>query len=486
MFFPKSGLSFNGQGAVNHARNFYNSMEDAYKDIHGIILTPICPYCNINTLQFKNLTKGYKLSCMDNSCKTSQVVKTNRELANNRVDENFTKYIDKNRNFYRLVFIDKINYFDFYLNRVINGGNIGRYSGDTTEEKTCQITGSVYIVDYIKYKRKTELLVGPWQGTRVYRNNTYEDILNYVSAKQLFETQSLKFKINFIYEKNIPDGLVKLLLCNSDYNIYKRKNTNQLVFFGDVPVYYKAGNLNRVNLDNFLSSDYLFKHYPDAHETCKNCKSLYALKSIFYNFDKMLVEYIETNKSPHSCGLTCYRELMKTRKSELFYEYTQEDNDTQSIKMKENIRTGKFTPAVTNSWCKSRVSTNDKSLNFRSTWEAAFYVANASSTIELEYETIRIPYFDPYKKKMRMYMVDFVDRKNKILYEIKPDSELSDNIVKAKESSAIIWCNDNGYEYKIIGDLWFHNNVNEILIDKISKSCTINKDLAHKRLKQFL
>ena len=61
-----------------------------------------------------------------------------------------------------------------------------------------------------------------------------------------------------------------------------------------------------------------------------------------------------------------------------------------SIKMKENIRTGRFTPCVTNSWAHSKVpvKVDNKIYKFRSCWEAAYFLLNT----HLIYEKIRIPY----------------------------------------------------------------------------------------------
>lgn len=126
--------------------------------------------------------------------------------------------------------------------------------------------------------------------------------------------------------------------------------------------------------------------------------------------------------------------------------------------MKEKIKNGEFTPNITNSWCRSKTSItiNDKIYNFRSSWEATFFILNN----HLKYEKIRIPYF--YKKKEKIYIVDFVDEENKILYEIKPNSEREKEKNILKELAAKKWCKKNSYKYKIIGNEWFVENAIKI------------------------
>lgn len=126
--------------------------------------------------------------------------------------------------------------------------------------------------------------------------------------------------------------------------------------------------------------------------------------------------------------------------------------------MKNKIRNGEFIPCVTNSWARSRCNIQFErngelvKLKTRSTWEAFYQLANP----ELLYESVVIPYvFDGVDKN---YIVDFVDVENKILYEIKPNSERNSKIVKVKEKYARKWCNENRYKYEIIGDEWFFEN----------------------------
>jgi len=119
--------------------------------------------------------------------------------------------------------------------------------------------------------------------------------------------------------------------------------------------------------------------------------------------------------------------------------------------MKTKIANGEWTPCITNSYSKSRCYVNGVAL--RSSWEALFFMINPS----LMYEKTRIPY--SYNGVSHTYIIDFEDEIGKILYEIKPKSEMSDEVVKVKEKFAKQWCETHGYEYVFIDDDWFYENI---------------------------
>lgn len=121
---------------------------------------------------------------------------------------------------------------------------------------------------------------------------------------------------------------------------------------------------------------------------------------------------------------------------------------------KELIKNGIWTPAVTNSWCHSRYNLTFVRNNeivkqkVRSSWEAFFQLINTN----LIYEKLRIPY---YYNTWHTYIVDFIDEKNKLVYEIKPKEILKKNINIIKENALIKWCKDNGYVYIRINEEYF-------------------------------
>jgi hypothetical protein len=110
--------------------------------------------------------------------------------------------------------------------------------------------------------------------------------------------------------------------------------------------------------------------------------------------------------------------------------------EKNSIRMKLNIREGKFIPNITNSWSNSRCNISFVrdgqiiNMKTRSTWEAYFQLFNT----HLLYEKIIIPYL--YNNIEHNYIVDFVDFDNKIIYEIKPLSNKNTDRVKVKAKFA--------------------------------------------------
>lgn len=130
-------------------------------------------------------------------------------------------------------------------------------------------------------------------------------------------------------------------------------------------------------------------------------------------------------------------------------------------RIKKMIAEGTFTPNITNSWAKSRciISLEGKDIKLRSSWEAYFQLYNP----KCKYEKLRIPY--NYKNEWRNYIVDFIDTENKIIYEIKPNTESNNTINSIKRESAIQWANFNNYIYIEINDDWFKCNYNESLLE---------------------
>lgn len=129
-----------------------------------------------------------------------------------------------------------------------------------------------------------------------------------------------------------------------------------------------------------------------------------------------------------------------------------------SNKLKDKIEKGEFTPCITNTWTKwdSFVIVNGHTKKFRSNWECVFWLLNK----DLEYEKIRIPYI--YRNKKHTYITDFADFENKVIYEIKPDSQKDNPKTEAKIKSAKEWCNENKWKFILISDTWFKENAKKV------------------------
>lgn len=152
--------------------------------------------------------------------------------------------------------------------------------------------------------------------------------------------------------------------------------------------------------------------------------------------------------------------------------YDKAHRESQSKKLKEKIKNGTWTPLATNSWACSRVDYNG--IAYRSAWEALF----AFLFPLLKYENIRIPYIE--NNINRIYITDFCDVKNKILYEIKPKSNINNKNFSLKVQFANKWCGENGYKYVVVDEDWIKKYIknNNILFDSMP-------DNFRKKVKQF-
>lgn len=135
----------------------------------------------------------------------------------------------------------------------------------------------------------------------------------------------------------------------------------------------------------------------------------------------------------------------------------------QSQTMKDKIARGEFTPPITNSWTHFDafiILEDGTRKKFRSSWEAIYWYVNQ----HLEYETHRVEY--EFNDKVHNYIVDFYDRQNKCLIEIKPKSRLKIELENVKLSAAENWAKCNDHTFIIIDDDWFIQN-KELIIKSL-------------------
>lgn len=130
----------------------------------------------------------------------------------------------------------------------------------------------------------------------------------------------------------------------------------------------------------------------------------------------------------------------------------------QSETMKKLIFEGKFTPNTHNSNTHNTSKVNGRS--FRSSWEAIFWYKHQN----FEYETIRIQY-EWSDGTVHSYIVDFFDKENNILYEVKPIEHLEDVQTKLKIEAGKSFAENNGYKYVIISQHQIKELVDTMLED---------------------
>jgi hypothetical protein len=185
-------------------------------------------------------------------------------------------------------------------------------------------------------------------------------------------------------------------------------------------------------------------------------------KGLTKNEDQRLLKFSETRLGD---GNPCYGK-----------KYSEEEKKLKSDQMKEKILNGKFTPKSNNRNTHWESSFLDK--KYRSSWEAWYQYLSPTS----EFENLRIQY--SINNITKIYIVDFIDRTNKIVAEVKPVEMTKDKIFKAKWNALTHWANVHGYETKLITAAWLKENTITIdysLFDiktsnKIKKIYEINKE----------
>lgn len=130
---------------------------------------------------------------------------------------------------------------------------------------------------------------------------------------------------------------------------------------------------------------------------------------------------------------------------------TDDEKLHKSQVMKRLILEGKFTPNSNNRNTHWESYFNGK--YYRSSWEALYQYFDP----EAMYEKFRIAY--DFNGEQKIYIVDFINYKTKILVEVKPRELCSDKKFEAKMESLKKWAGINGYSVIIADQAWFENNI---------------------------
>lgn len=478
-YFPKTQKEFKSkQGANNHARNNYETIEHAYLDINFLDESPICPFCN-QKRKFRSLNVGYYETCTNKECIYKNKLKNNRIISNKRKEGNreFGEYVLKNIIFYRDVYLNDKKYFDEFFNKKVEE-NVRRFISNnipnnyTIIENRCIITGKKEKIDVLREENDCFFFLSKSNYTKPFRNISINELLNFERINKKLYYKNDYFEIKKLCENYINTNFEKYLNVKKDtLNIIKKYYIH---FSEKYNTYFFALNKTNNTLLDYFGSFEEYKKYHNDNDLgvlnkCKECNNIILVKDVF-NF---------TFETKQFCSYTCY---WKNSKGKVFSE---EFKRNQSILMKEKIKNGEFTPKTTNSFCYSRVDSIYENFHFRSTWEAVFFSIMKERGLKLNFESIRIPYLD-YKNEERNYIVDFVDEENKVIYEIKPDSEIENSNNKLKFLYAKEWCRKNNYKFIIINDKWFKDNLHKELLTTILKNVNINYEVLEKRMKQFL
>lgn len=276
-------------------------------------------------------------------------------------------------------------------------------------------------------------------------------------------------------EKN---NIYDLITKNKKKIVYAKtvdkKNFNLKKFLIDNNIIINDLDINTITIEKIV--EYLTSNWNKKCEIrdCCNDKKTYGLlprrnSTDISKFCSSDCDFKYKSQRQQGKNNTCHK---------MTFDSKQSMKDKNSIKMKEHIKNGTWTPNITNSWAGSKIKLkiNEKIQHYRSSWEAFFHLCNQ----ELEYEKTRIQYI--FNNKTYNYITDFTDNKNKIIYEVKPDNLKIKDKNLAKFQYAKNWCKINGYKFIIITNSWFKENYNKLnyLLENQE-----DKNILQKRLKQF-
>jgi hypothetical protein len=128
------------------------------------------------------------------------------------------------------------------------------------------------------------------------------------------------------------------------------------------------------------------------------------------------------------------------------HRHSDEYKNQLSQMMKQKILNGEFTPNSNNRRTYFKSFLDNKA--YRSSWEALYQYINPSA----EYEKLRITY--RFKDEQKIYIVDFVDHKNKLAVEVKPKEMCTGDKFLAKIHYLNEWCQTHNYQLLLVTQHW--------------------------------
>lgn len=416
--------------------------EVLYLRVYGISKPPKCKFCD-KPCEFISFQRGFRTHCNTKQCK-SKIIK-NSFVVKNEKRKLYDEFLETHKDFYNSINFPFVDICNVYKNR--NVKSLKQFKERSlssleclNEERECIFCKQKFVFNKFK---NNKLRCNSKKCRSVSYNEVIDEYKNYseIPIELFIENKRYKIlnndKLLYFYKKYGTESLSDFIKGKSiEYGQYilKRPATN-------------------------ISFSYVYNNIieEDMKSVCRCCGKEYI------KFDKIVsnnnLEKVKVG-AEFSCGnQECYFKCVG------FYEYSDEARKKQSNLMKEKIKAGEFTPFVTNSWAHSKISLSKYNLNFRSSWEAYFYIFMTEVLkIDLLYEKTRIPYFDSEKGVYRNYIVDFTDVANRILIEVKPNSEKDSKRVKDKEHFALEWCKAHNFRFKYISDDWFDKFYNSIII----------------------
>jgi hypothetical protein len=202
---------------------------------------------------------------------------------------------------------------------------------------------------------------------------------------------------------------------------------------------------------NHCSTDYITKYKNTKYcSECSKTKAWLVGKTRDTSIGKKITDskrkFFETEygkKVAKNVGKKNSVKLKSYFKTDVGKQQIYRNSILQSQYMIDKIKSGEFTPNITNSftnWDAKILLEDGTYKKFRSSWEACFWYSNRN----LKYEHMRISYINKNGLN-KTYIADFISESSDILYEIKPKSYFIKQ--KHKMDSIISYCNSNGIKF---------------------------------------
>lgn len=450
---------YNNEGIQNYLKmNNLKTAEEMYLKYYNLTEAPKCRFCG-KKCKFISFFKGYLKIC---SAKNHY-----NELAKLALETRFEKrkkydeFILKNIDIYKNI---KFPFIDIYDNKCVKDLHHLKVKSFSkldilNEERNCIICSKKYIFNYFTNNKE---YCNRKQCCSFYHNlvkkNWLDDFKHYINKISISD---------FIFCKN------KKIKIDNFINLLKKYPKKiVLKYFKNKVIFYKNLILERKQINHpysFITNKIIDN---DMLAVCKCCGKKYI------KFDKQIKNcqfHLKQVGAEFSCGSKkCYFSCIK------YYDFQQNPKlkKEKSLLLKNKILNGDFTPCATNSWTHNRSEMCFDNKKFRSSWELYFYLFNKNKY--LEYEKIRIQYFDSIKNKFRIYIVDF--NNSDTLYEIKPKCHIIDQNFKDKMKFVKKFCKENHYKFKLINEKWFEKNYNPDILNCLDNNI---KKKVHKLLSQF-
>jgi hypothetical protein len=218
----------------------------------------------------------------------------------------------------------------------------------------------------------------------------------------------------------------------------------------------------KINLYKFVYSEGI----------CKNCGVNHT----------RLLNYHGWKGWAKTCCEACENALHSKRQmgeNNSYHKLTDEVKKNNSLKqsnnMKMKILNGEFTPKSENYLLFGMINFryNDEIRSVRSLWELIYWLQNK----DLQYEKIRVKYYDSQTQKEKIYITDFYDEKTNTIVEIKPSKYQNVNFYDKKKATI-----EQGYNFIVVDEAYFNKCKTPELLEEIKK-VVINLDKIERRLK---